>query len=504
MTVGVEVTVDGSAPAARVRVLSVRVASRLSQPTQCEVALDPGDDGWEGTWPLGARLTVRAEGHDDPLFDGEVTGVELARGPDGATVHRLRGYDLVHRLRRRGQVRVFENVTVADLAEELTSGHGIRVEADGRGPRLERLVQHRQDDLELLVGVAARVGLYTAMHGATLRLVDLDGHGDPVTLHYGRSLWEVAVESTLDRPAAECTAYGWHPQRAEPIVERAGSPRTGRQVRLDPAPGDVGADGARILVDQPGRGAEELAAAAQATVDVGAGRALTVRGVAQGDPLLRAGCRIDLRGVGAQVDGRYALTEAVHTIDTAGWLTRVSTCPPVVAAAEPVAATTVTLGRVTGVADPEALGRVRVSLPAYGDPDAGWLGVLCPGAGQGRGLVVLPDVGDTVLVALPHGIPAEGIVLGSLYGGVAPPDSGVDGDAVLRWSLRTADGQSVVVDDAEHSIRLRDRAGSIVELTPALVRLHAATDLTVEAPGHAITMRADTIDFVRASAPEEA
>jgi hypothetical protein len=68
--------------------------------------------------------------------------------------------------------------------------------------------------------------------------------------------------------------------------------------------------------------------------------------------------------------------------------------------------------------------------------------------------------------------------------------------------LHTADGQSLVVDDAEHSIRLRDRNGSFVELTPALVRLHANADLTLEAPGHAVTVRAATVDFVNATEPE--
>src|SRR5262249_60041620 len=91
--------------------------------------------------------------------------------------------------------------------------------------------------------------------------------------------------------------------------------------------------------------------------------------------------------------------------------------------------------------------------------------------------------------------PADGVVLGGLYGAVAPPDDGVEGGAVRRWSIRTADGQSVVVDDAAHSVRVGDRAGSFVELAPDLVRLHAATDLVLEAPGRAVTIRGRTVDF---------
>jgi phage baseplate assembly protein gpV len=141
-----------------------------------------------------------------------------------------------------------------------------------------------------------------------------------------------------------------------------------------------------------------------------------------------------------------------------------------------------------------------VSLPAFGDIDAGWLGVVCPGAGRGKGLVALPDVGDTVAVALPHADPGAGLVLGSLYGAVEPPDPGVDGNSVRRWSLRTADGQSVVIDDGAHALRLENRDGSLVELAPDAVRIKAKTDLVLDASGHAVTIRGRSVDFEHATA----
>jgi hypothetical protein len=93
-------------------------------------------------------------------------------------------------------------------------------------------------------------------------------------------------------------------------------------------------------------------------------------------------------------------------------------------------------------------------------------------------------------------------VLGSLYGTIEPYDPGVDGGGVRRWSLRTSDGQSVVVDDDKHSIRLENKKGSYVELKPDHVTLHAKADLTIEAPGHAMTLRASTVDFAHAIVEE--
>jgi phage baseplate assembly protein gpV len=489
----VKVDVDG-APVPDARVLSVRVAHRFDTPSQCEVTF--AGAGWPAH-RLGAPLRVTVAGFDLPLFEGDLTCVELTREPDGATTTRMRGYDRLHRLRRRQRVRALESVSVTELADLLCSDLGVTV-VDAAGPdggpapggRFHRLVQDRQSDLDLLVEVAARVGCHVALDGTVLRLCTLDGYGDPVDLHHGHSLYEVTVQANLDRAADSVTAYGWHPQRAEAATARAQRPRSGRQVGLD-----VPAGGAeRYLLDQA---AGEVAARAQAELDASAAGALVVDGVAAGDPRLRAGRRVRLAGAAEPVDGGYVVCSAVHTVDGAGYRTAFSTWPPVV---EPVRRdATLTLGRVAAVDDPDGTGRVRVCLPAHGDVDAGWLAVLCSGAGPGKGLVALPDVGDTVLVALPHGGPVDGIVLGGLYGTTTPPDPGVSGGAVRRWSMRTADGQSIAVDDDAHSVRIADRAGSFVELGPDLLRLHAAGDLVVEAPGRAVTIRGRTVDFERAS-----
>jgi uncharacterized protein involved in type VI secretion and phage assembly len=498
-TAAVEIRVDGLALPEDLsrRLVSVRVASRLSQPSQCELAFAT----WTGAAaehdriPLGARVSVQMTGDRGPLFDGEVTCVELVHAPDGAAVTRIRAYDKLHRLRKRQRLRVFEPMTAEALASELVDDLGLDVDAEESGPEWERVVQDRQNDLELLVEVANRAGLYPIVDGDTLRLVTLDGYGDPVDLVLGESLVEARIEANLDLVGSKVTALGWHPQRAEVIEQEATSPRSGRRIDLEPDPADVGGSGEFYVVDQPGRSDDELAAFAQADLDARTGRAVTVSGVANGTADLRAGCRVELGELVTPVRGTYVVCEVVHTVDATGYLSTFSTEPPRVRPQPPGAS--VTLGRVTAV---DSNGRVQVSLPAHGDLDAGWLAVLCPGAGSGKGLVALPDVDDLVLVLLPHGVPMAGIVLGSLYGTVEPPDSaGVTDGTVKRWSLRTAEGQSIVVDNADKKIRLENDAGSYVELGPDVMHLHAATDLVVEAPGRAVTIKGKSVDFVYAA-----
>jgi hypothetical protein len=48
-----------------------------------------------------------------------------------------------------------------------------------------------------------------------------------------------------------------------------------------------------------------------------------------------------------------------------------------------------------------------------------------------------------------------------------------------------------------HTIRLENGKGSYVELSADKVRVHAAVDLELEAPGQAVLIRGQSIDFER-------
>lgn len=478
------------------KMVSVRVASRLGLPAQVELAYAVlrGSSTELTTFQLGATLTVHVEGDSTPLFDGQITASALVHGPDGAAQCRVRGYDKLHLLRKRQQPRFFSDVTAPELAEKLCGPDGISVAADETGPTFQRVVQYSQTDFGLLREICFRAGLYPVLNGDTLRLCTLRGTGEDVTLELGRNLVEATVEANLDKAAQSFTAYGWDRHSAKLFREQVDSPRGGAAIQDEPHLGVLGIDGELMLVDQQGATAGEVAARAQAELDVRAASTVTLRGTALGDTALRAGACVQISGMAAQFTGSYVLTEAIHTIDATGFHTTLATEPPSPPTTQPSAS--ITLGTVTDVDDPEGLGRVRVRLPAYGDPDVGWLGVLCAGAGKKRGIVALPDVSDTVLVALSHG-PVGGVVLGGLYGGEKPPDPGVDGGQIKRWSLQTADGQRIVVDDSAHMITFANRGGSTLRLAPGKVSLHAETDLDITAPGKTITIKANAVEFVR-------
>jgi len=479
----------------------VRVQQRLSLPTLCELTFydPPGPlDGASGLTP-GTLLRVALSTHREPLFVGQVTAVEHVHSPADERQVRVRGYDLLHQLRKRQSVRAHVQVTPRDLARELVADLGLSVRAADPGPLWQKLVQHRQSDLELLQKVTEQCGLYLALREDVLHLLTLEGIGSPLSLTLGESLLEARVEVSGEPACRSVTATGWNPLYVEAYRGQTSSARVGREVAAAVSPGRVGGSGARDLPDEMVQSGPHVEAIAQAELDRRVAHEVTFWGMAEGDPRLRPGTPVEIEGVADHLAGRYVLTSVTHTINGhKGFVSELSTAPP--PPRERASYTVAALGVVIQVNDPEGLGRIRLRLPTYRDVETEWVHVLSVGAGAGKGLMMLPDVGDNVLMLFSNEAPGQGIVLGGLYGMQGPPDSGVEGEAVRRYTLLTPGGHRIQLDDVQNTIRLQDITGSYVEFSPERVYLHAVTDLILEAPGHPVIIRGQSIDFERLEA----
>jgi uncharacterized protein involved in type VI secretion and phage assembly len=83
------------------------------------------------------------------------------------------------------------------------------------------------------------------------------------------------------------------------------------------------------------------------------------------------------------------------------------------------------IAQVSDVNDPQGEGRVTVTFPWLSDTYVSdWARTVQPGAGKDRGAMVLPEVGDEVLVAFEQGDIRRPYVLGGLYNGVDKPSAG--------------------------------------------------------------------------------
>lgn len=474
----------------------VRVQQRLSQPSLCELTFYSGRDSLVAleNFSAGSRVRLTVPASPNSLFQGEVTAVEYGYGADHGQRIRVRCYDMLHRLRKRQPVRVHVQVTPTELAREMVADLALSVEAADSGPLVQRLIQYKQSDLDLLVEVARRFGLYLILREDVLYLINLQGEGAAISLTLGKDLLEARVEVNGDSACRSVLAKGWDLSRIEVHEGRADSARVGRSVDAEAPPERFGASGERTLADEVLQDDRQADAVAQAELDLRAQREVTLWGIADGNPELAPGATVDVAGIAGDLVGKYVLTSVTHQVNRrTGFISEISTAPP--AFENRARAASAAWGTVTRIDDPEDLGRVCVSLPAIGNVETEWMGVVAAGAGSGKGLVAMPAVGDQVLILFLGGEVSQGVVLGGLYGVHGPGDYGVEGSVVQRFILSTPGGQKIRLDDRGESIRLENKGGSFLEFSPQKAHLHAAVDLEIEAPGRAVVIRGKSIDF---------
>jgi phage baseplate assembly protein V len=497
----IDIELDGEslAETAAATLEEVRIQQRLSQPSVCELTFVVSRDAVRDLQNLSAGSNLRLNLSSDSacLFEGEITALEYSYEPAHGQTLRVRCYDKLHRLRKRQPVRVHVQVTVGDLARELVADLGLTVDAAEEGPLSQNLIQYRQSDLELLVDVSRRFGLYLTLRGDVLHLIGLEGTGDTIDLELGENLLEARLEINGEPACRAVLARGWDPSRVEPHESRADTARIGREVDAEAPPGRFASTGERTLAAEVLPDDRHAAAVAQAELDLRSAREVTFWGVSEGDPYLMPGTGVQVSGVATGLAGRYVLTAVTHMINRrSGFVSELSTVPPMLERGP--AAVTAEWATVTSVDDPEKLGRVRASLPALGKVETDWMGVMVPGAGSGKGFVFLPDVGDQVLVLFIGGELRQGFVLGGLYGTNGPGDYGVEGSSIQRFTLGTPGGQKIRIDDAGSSIRLENKGGSFLEFSPQKAHLHSVVDLEIEAPGREVVIKGKTIDFRQA------
>lgn len=154
----------------------------------------------------------------------------------------------------------------------------------------------------------------------------------------------------------------------------------------------------------------------------------------------------------------------------------------------------VAVGVVTNNQDPEGLGRVKVRFPWLSDADEShWARVVTPMAGSSRGLYLLPEVDDEVLVAFEHGRIELPYVLGALWNGKDKPPEDNAGGTNNRRTLKSRSGHVVRLDDTAggEKIEILDAAGKqsiVLDTAQSTLTIRADQDVVIESTSGALKL----------------
>jgi phage protein D len=469
---------------------------------------------------VGSALVVSVMTADSqtakPLVTGEVTALEAEFDTSG-TFTIVRGYDQAHRLFRGRRTETYTQVTASDAVTKVAQRAGLKLgTVDATTTVFDHLSQAGVTDWDFLDGLSREIGYELAVHDGALDFRKPTQAADapsatgtarnPLVLQQGRDLLRFRAVVTSAEQVKEVEVRGWDVASKTALKSTHAASTTSAQLG-DATPAALAhtfGDPTYVATDVPYRTQAEVDAAAAALADQIAGAFAEFEGVARGNPDLRAGTAISIDALGAPFDGKYTITTSRHRYEAdTGYTTSFAVTGRQERSLYGLTSggsnghrdPGVVIGQVSDAKDPQDQGRVKLALPWLSDSYVSdWARTVQPGAGKDRGAMVVPEVGDEVLVAFEQGDVRRPYVLGGLYNGVDTPKVG---DVDLIDSGSGAVNRRSVVSRRGHRIDLLDQDGSTegVSITSGDDKLKVVLD----AVGTKITMHSDGSVTIEAS-----
>jgi phage protein D len=492
------IEVDGEAVDANLarRIREVRVLSYLRLPDVCTLAaiFPKGHDGLgepidEHPFAIGSQLEIKLGAREElsttTLFKGDVVSLDVDFGP-GSVELLVRGLDRSHMLQRSRRTRTFQNQTASDIAEKILNEAGFDVETDPSGDPNEFVQQDNETDWDFMWRLAERIGFELVVADGTAHFRRQSIDSSPVELEWPGSLRQFKPRVTAIQQVSEVTLAAADPKTKQAIEASASSPEPLAEIGIGrDTVADAFGEATLHIATEPVNSQAEALAVAQALLDKLANAYVAAEGVCDGNPRIKAGETASITGVGQNFSGRYRVAAATHVLRGGStYETRFATeathtlLGNVGASSQttPRFGAQLVVGVVTNNRDPEDMGRVRVQYPALGpDAESAWARVVTPSAGNARGILMLPVVGEEVLIGFEHDDTTRPYVLGSLFGGVDKPGEDL---------LQDYDGSFALLSD--HKVHIS--AIEAIAIDGQILALKADNEITLEA-GTTLTLK---------------
>jgi uncharacterized protein involved in type VI secretion and phage assembly len=517
-----EVKVAGSPldPTLASRVLELKVEDNLVHPDAFLIRIDDPHLDQIDSNPLaiGAKVEIRFEkpGAQDEsgptslktVIKGQVTSLEPEFTEKGVIIV-ARGYDESHKLNRSKKTKTYQDMTYGDIARQVISGGGFSAgtvdDAGGTHPFVQ---QNNETDWDFLWRIGSRIDNEVVADDDKIHFRKSSASRPAAPdLEYGSNLHNFRPRITGVQQIDEVTVRGWNPKTKEAIVghSSAGDVEDNLGVKIGIAHSKVRSalNGGKVLVaDLTPSSQSEADAVAKSVMAQHANAYVDAVGVASGDPELRAGHKVQIKKVGTQFSGEYTLFSTIHRFNQAkgyttsfvisgrsarGLLDVLTPAPP-----RNFGGNSIVIGRVTNNKDPDNMGRVRIKYPALGDDTEGaWARIASGSSGKDRGILMMPQPDEEVLIAFEHDDPRKPFVLGSVWNGKDTPGDLVqtDGSFVLQSDQKTnvkSKDQISVKSDKEMYVETK---GEISQKSKDKVTLQA--DNEINAKSKKIVINAD-------------
>jgi uncharacterized protein len=274
----------------------------------------------EQTVKLGDRIAIYAGDETGPqeIFSGRISGLEAGFYEAASPTLTLLAEDKLQLARMKRRTKTHDNATVALVARQIAADLGLTPQVSGLSDQIGTQVQLNESDLAFLRRLLAR-------YDGDMQVVGDELHVGPrsevrrgsIQLQLHGQLRSCTVLADLAHQVTQVTIAGWDVAQGSRVTSRSSGAHTG--------PGS-GRSGVNLVSSALGQRPHHIAhlavntsaegtAIADAAFDERRRRFTTARGVAEGNPALRVGTHVDLKGLGPRFSNTYYVVRACHRFD---------------------------------------------------------------------------------------------------------------------------------------------------------------------------------------------
>jgi phage protein D len=265
-------------------------------------------------------VSLGADEGREEVFQGPISAIEgqFLQGEPPQIV--VLAEDQAQSLRVTRRCRTFEQVTDADVFEQIAQEHRLKADIKIQGPTHQVIAQLNQSDLAFMRERARRLAAEIWIQGSTLHVQDRlsrQRSRDTWSLTYQHGLLEFSVIADTANQYTQVVVSGWDVKAKDAISFAATDNLLGSELNGDASGASIIQAKFRDRVDriaeQVPLTTEEAQSLAEATFRAQARRFVVGTGRAWGDARIRVGRAINLQGLGPLFSGPYYVTETRHS-----------------------------------------------------------------------------------------------------------------------------------------------------------------------------------------------
>lgn len=434
-----EVRIDGSVLAVVLRQRITQISFESDTERAATVSLTVPDPDMElfdrGVFAPG-RTVELAMGYGNSLermFEGKIAAIQPTFPSGGVPSLSITAYDYSYALRKTEVTEGLPLVDDISFVKMTAIKHGLIPELTYLPTELKSITANGTE-WSVLRSMAEKNNLEVAVEFHNLYFGTQRSKAAGIILDYGRNLMSFSPRFNPNEKAAKVQVRAVNSVGGQSVVAQAAASalNSASDTVVNRLNGQFSSNSAiKVLSSTLVGNVAEANRLAESINRTANDETLSGSGTCAGEPELRAGQFVQIRGLGKSLSGVYRLSKVTHSISQSGYQTSFqissSASGEIGGAIERSIQKTrqarrpdpiygIKAATVTSTDDPLKLGRVKLNLSDIAEKnETDWVQVATLSAGSQMGTWFVPEVGEQVILAFLGGNADRPIVLGSTW-----------------------------------------------------------------------------------------